>query len=90
MTAPLFSGCALLCVLSVREFFQDVVHHFIPFRGLQILLHTSKRDTDNVSMMHFRAGILVANLKPHLMHDIDIFGPKSRRLQSPKNSRQIF
>ena len=72
----------------MREFFQDVAHHFIPFRGPQILLHAPKRNTDDIAMMDFGASILVADLQPHFVHDIDIFRPKARRVRSKIHKRR--
>ena len=57
------------------DFFQDVMDHFIAFLRFELLLHAAERDAHDVAMVHFRAGVFLAQLQPDFVHKIDILGP---------------
>jgi hypothetical protein len=63
----------------MREFVQNIVHDLIPILGMEILLHSAERNANNIAMMHLRSGVLVADLQPHFVHEVDIFRPKPWR-----------
>ena len=62
-------------LLAMFDFFQDVMNHFIAFLRFELLLHAAERNAHHVAMVHFRAGVFLAQLEPNLVHEIDIFGP---------------
>ena len=46
------------------DFFQNVMHDFIAFLGLQLLSHAAERDPDDIPVMQFRSRIFIAEFEP--------------------------
>ena len=63
------------------QFTADIGHDFRTPAGVQFFIHAPQRHADNITMMKLAAEV-IAKLQPQLMNQIDVFGPKPRRMRT--------
>ena len=65
----------------VVQFLMNIGEDFLAVVRMQLSLHPLERHSDDISMVKFGAKV-IAQLQPHFMNEIDIFGPKPGRMRS--------
>ena len=73
------------------QLFDDIFNDIITFCRLQLFLHSPQGDTHNVTMVEPGPPVALAQLQPHLMHEIDILRPQPWRMRTEvhENGRPI-
>src|ERR1039457_3989846 len=97
-TAPEIHG-SLVCpqpvllfvvVVGAGGFADDVVYHFRGAGGIQIGGHAAQGDTEHIAVMQFRSETAGAEFEPEAVHQIDVFGPKSRGMGAQVEEHHVL
>ena len=80
--APLLPLDRLLLRLPLFNFIQNISYHRVALIGSKLLPHSPQGDADDVPVMEFGAGVPLAEFQPHVVNEIDIFRPETRRMRT--------
>lgn len=77
---PILRRLVIPLAVAIRDFAQNIAHHFIRPIRFQFSIHSTQRHAYDISMMQFGARTAFAQLQPQPVHQVNVLRPQSRRV----------